>query len=242
MELVAILRILWDRRIVVALGVVVAVAAGMLAGRQSQGDAGGASGVGYLRMVLDTSDSQLVEAAPKGAESLPTRATLLADTLATDTGTSIVARAAGVPREHLVVLGPAATRTPVVDSPLVARVGEAAAVPAAPYVVDVIADGQTPIVLIGAQAPDRARAARLARAAAAGLRSLLLRKDGTRSRGFVLDTVTPLVTKAVVSRPRTRLAMTAAAAATFGCWCVCVVLGAGIAGRMRRRRTAARPA
>jgi hypothetical protein len=236
MELVAILRVLWDRRVVVAVGIVVAVGVGMLAGRAAQAGGTGASGVGYLRMVLDTADSQLVEAAPKGAESLPTRAALLANALATEAGTAMVAREAGVAKEQLDVVGPSATRIPVVDSPLVTRVSAAASAPVAPYVVDLIADEQTPIIMIGAKAPDVARTARLTRAAAAGLRSLLVAKDGTRSRGFVLDTVTRVTTRRVVSRPRTRLAMAAGAAATFGFWCVCVVLAAATARRMRQRR------
>jgi hypothetical protein len=243
MEFLTIVRLLWDRRLIVAAGIVVAVAAGVLAGRASEGgSASGGSGVGSLRLVLDTSDSQLVAAAPKGASTLPTRAALLADVLATDTGTALVAKAARAPYDQLVVVGPAARRIAVVDSPLVAASSAAPVARDAPYVVEAIADGVTPIISIAAYAPDAARAGRLARAAAAGLRRLLARKDGTRTRGFVFDTVTPLATRTMVPTAHTRMVAAAGALTTFGAWCVLVVLGAGGARRMRQRATAIRSA
>jgi hypothetical protein len=241
MELVGILRVLWDRRIIVALGVVVAVAAGLLAGRGA-GSAAGSSGVGSVRMVLDTADSQLVEAAPKGADTLSMRAGLLANALATDMGTSVVARDAGVADAQLVVLGPAATRTPAVETPLVRQVAQVTANPNVPYVVKVNADDVTPIISVEAYAPDASEVARLTRAAVAGLRSLLVAEDGTRSRGFVLEAVAPLRTEEVPSGAHGPLPMLGAALATFVFWCVCIVLAVGAARGIRRLGLAARRA
>ena len=243
MELVGILRVLWDRRIIVALGVVVAVAVGLLAGRQSgAGGAAGSSGVGSVRLVLDTADSQLVEAAPKGADTLSMRAGLLANAMATDMGTSVVARDAGVADEQLVVLGPAATRTPAVETPLVRQVAQATSNPNVPYVVKVSADDVTPIIAIDAYAPDASEVARLTRAAVAGLRSLLVEEDGTKSRGFVLEPIAPLRTEEVPTGAHGPLPMLGAALATFLFWCVCIVLAVGTARGMRRLGLAARRA
>ena len=77
MELLAIAHLLWERRILVALGAVVAVAAALLVGRAMSGPGPG-YGSGAVRVVLDTTDSQLVKAAPVGAATLPMRARLLA--------------------------------------------------------------------------------------------------------------------------------------------------------------------
>jgi hypothetical protein len=238
MELLAMLRILWDRRIIVGLGVIVAVAAGVFAGRHAQASAGSGGSVSTLRMVLDTVDSQLVAAAPHGSETLPTRALLLAETMAGDGATRSIGRGAGLPSGQLSVLGPSARKIPPVDTPLVSQVYLLASGASTPYVVSVLADQVTPIITIHAQAADRARAGRLARAAGATLRSQLLRQDGHRSHGFVLDTVAPVRTEDVVTHSHRRLMMLAGAVATFGLWCVGIVLGAAVTRRLRRRAVA----
>lgn len=238
MELVAILRILWDRRIIVALGIFVAVAVGLLAGRVS--GAGGSSGVGVVRMVLDTTDSQLVAAAPKGADTLSMRAAWLADSLATDEGREAVARAAAVPSDQVLILGPATKREPMLETPLVSRVRDATSGSGAPYIVDLTADEVTPIITIVTHGADVSQAARLAQAAATGLRSMLVVGDGTQSRGFRLETVAPLRTEEMVSGSRRSIAMLGAALVIFVGWCVCIVLGVGLDRHMRRFAHAAR--
>jgi len=237
-ELVSILHVLWGRRIIVALGIFVAVAAGLLAGRASAGS--GSSGVGVLRMVLDTTDSQLVAAAPKGADTLSMRASWLADSLATDEGRAAVARAAAVPEDQLLILGPAATREPMIVTPLVRGVSEATSASGASYIVNLTANEVTPIITIEAHGPDASQAAKLAQAAAAGLRTMLVSGDGTQSRGFELDTAAPVRTEEMVSGSRRSVAMLGAALVIFVGWCVCVVLGVGIAQTMRRLGHAAR--
>jgi hypothetical protein len=227
--------VLWDRRFIVALGIVVAVAAGLLVRHQSQaqGTAAG-SGFGSVQLVLDTTDSQLVEGAPKGADSLPTRAGLLADALATEAGRVSVARSAGVTMEELAILGPAAMRAPIVETPLVRRVAAAASTAHTRDVVHVWTDDVTPIISIEAQAPTGAATARLARATAAGLRSLLNSEDGTHSNGFVLKTIAPLTIKHLATSSNASLRALGAAVVTFVLWCVGVVVLAGTAARMRR--------
>src|SRR5918992_1016679 len=73
MEVVSFLNVLWRRRLLVAVGLVVALALGFMAGR------GPATsyGVANTRVLLDTTRSVTVENAPFGAESLPWRANLI---------------------------------------------------------------------------------------------------------------------------------------------------------------------
>jgi pyruvate/2-oxoglutarate dehydrogenase complex dihydrolipoamide acyltransferase (E2) component len=234
MELVAFLRILWVRRILVGVGILVAVGAGVLVGRKAEARtaASGAS-VSTLALMLDTTNSQLVGAAPFGASTLPTRAVLLADAVTADAATRTVARRAGVAVKDIAVSGPAARRLPPVDSPLVSQVYRIASGWTAPYTVNVLADAMTPIVKVEAVAPDAAHAARLARAAGSTLRSTLVRDDGHRSHGFVLDTVSPLTTKALpVKSSHKSLIMAAGTIATFLLWCAGVVLVAGLLRRL----------
>src|SRR4051794_124588 len=217
MELLAILRILWDRRVIVGLGGIVAVAVGRRAG---QGAAAPPRAVGSMSMMLDTTDSQLVEAAAYGTDQLPKRAALLADGLTSDSATATIAREAGVPDGQLAVLGPSARQIPQVDTPLVSDVYAVASTASTPYVVNVLADQITPIVKIDAQAPNGQKATRLIQASRSVLRSLLLRDDGEHSHGFVLDTVVPLRTKpAPAASSHRRLMMAGAAVAVFGTWC-----------------------
>jgi hypothetical protein len=237
MELVEVTRLLWGRRIIVGIGLVLAVVVGLLAGRGSA-HAAPSTGLGTVQLLFDTSDSQLAEAAPLGADTLPMRAALLADTLATDTGRAAVARAVGVPMQQLAILGPSTRALPPVETPLVTQ-SAVAAVAKQPYVVDVFADEVTPIISIEAHAPDAERARSLAGAAAAGLRSLSVADDPSQSHGFVLDTVTPLRAKALAGPGRHRsMMMVAGAIATFALWCCGVVLLAAVS---RRRRVRPRP-
>jgi hypothetical protein len=106
--------------------------------------------------------------------------------------------------------------------------------------VNLIADEVTPIIRVEAHGPDAAQAARLAQAAAAGLRSMLISDDGTQSHGFELDTTAPVRTEEIPSGSRRSLAMLGAALMIFVGWCVCVVLGAGIARNTRRLEYSAR--
>jgi hypothetical protein len=235
MELVTFLQLLRERRVLVAIGVLLALAAGLLVGRASH-DAGDTSRAS-AQMVLDTKNSQLVEAAPDGASMLPVRAFLLADTLATDSGRALIARAAGVPEKQLDVLGPSATGVPVVDSPLVTQVAGAVSDAGAPYVVNAVVDQVTPMILILANAPDGRTASKLATAAQGTLRSLLVHEDGHQTRGFALRTTSAVEVTPIPGASRRRLMMVAAAAFVFGLWCTCIVLIAGTRQRLARERS-----
>jgi hypothetical protein len=235
MELVAIIRVLWARRILVGVGIIVAVAAGVLAGRKADAGATSGGGAASMSLMLDTTDSQLVEAAPWESSDLPDRAFLLADVLPRDAAVGSVAHRAGVPVGQLLILTPAARNLPQVDSPLVAPTYQLESTAAAPYTVNVFADKTTPIVKLVTQAPDVASAARVTRAVAATLHSLAVHDDGHGEHGFVLRTVASLRTKALPApSPHAQVLMVAGALATFVFWCTGVVLAHALVRRVRR--------
>ena len=91
------------------------------------------------------------------------------------------------------------------------------------------------MLTIRTSAIDPAHAARLAGAAEAGLRDLLIEADRSESRGFVLRTVAPVRAIRVVSPSRRPFIMLAAALMVFFLWCGSVVLVAGTVGRLRLR-------
>ena len=102
MELVAILRLLSRRPILVAVGAVMAIAVGVLA-------AGGPtkkSGAASARVVVDTAKSQLIYQAPTGADTLPWRSVLLADLAGSRPLTDRIANEVGIRRKELVVVHP----------------------------------------------------------------------------------------------------------------------------------------
>jgi hypothetical protein len=235
MELLGVARILWARRILVALGIIAAVGVGLLVGRMGKPQtAVTPPGVGQARLVMDTTHSQLVEAAPKGADTLSLRASLLADTLATSAGTSAVARAAGVDPRDLAVLVPAATKDPTSSTPLVDRIVKVTSAPHAPYVVNVMADEAMPVLTIEAYAPDDAHVARLTRAVISALRAQLVAEDGTGIGGFVLDTVVPPRIEHQPVSSHAAVKMLAAAVFVFGMWCLSIVLAVALWRRWRR--------
>ena len=234
MELLGAVWILWERRIVVAIGVLAAVAAGLLVERASGASPGAPTpGTGTVRVVLDTADSQLLKAAPRGADTLPMRASLLADTLASSAGKTLTARESGVAPRDLVIVIPAATKDPTSETPLVKRIAKVTTAVYAPNVVEVSVDDVTPIISIKANAPSDAQARRLTTAAVASLRSLLAADDGTGSQGFVLDTVAPVRVERTPVESHAAVLMLGAALAVFFAWCLAVVVVVAVWRRSR---------
>ena len=109
----------------------------------------------------------------------------------------------------------------------------------APYVVEVSVDDVTPIISIKANAPDDAHVRRLAEAAVASLRSLLVADNGSGSKGFVLDTVAPVRVERTPVASNAVVLMLGAALAVFFIWCLAVVVV--VAAWRRWRGLAAAP-
>jgi hypothetical protein len=187
------------------------------------------------RLVLDTTGSQFVHADPPGADSLPWRTVMLGELLATDELRRSVARQAGIPAGQLAVLEPNAAR-PEVDTPLPRKASDAAAITPQRYVLKAYFDGQTPILVVQAKAPDPADAVRLADVSGRVLQSLVQTSSaGGKSPALVLDSLGP-TRREQRGQAATRAVAVGAALLAFLLWCVCVALGAGIRSRFRRAR------
>jgi hypothetical protein len=173
MELVPIMRLAWRRRSALGLGVVIAVAAGLLLAR---GHATPGQAVASTRLVLDTPVSQLVGAAPKGVDTLGWRTELLSDLTTTAPMRWQIARAAGVPMRQLAVINPLLD-TPVLPTTLPRRAAKMA--PGTErYALTVLADGTLPMLALQGRAPSRAAARRLVAAAVTALKAAATRPAG----------------------------------------------------------------
>ena len=170
MELLAVARTLWRRRVLIAAGALVAALAAILtthsivsllppklASRQQ------VVGVAQSRLFVDTARSQITGATAPGADTIVTRASLAANLLTSPDAHRALARDAGVPVGSFEVIGPAAV-TPTVNTELAQRTSLAAAAPRAPYALAIETDSVLPIVAIHVTGPDAGPARRLARA------------------------------------------------------------------------------
>jgi hypothetical protein len=227
-ELVAILRSLSRRPILVAIGAVVAIAVGVM----TAGGPTKTSGTASARLVLDTAKSQLINQAPVGGETLTWRTVLLADLAGGDPLTDRIAGEVGIPRTELVVVQPELS-APVMPAALPTRAATVAGVTSEKYVLTVSFDELLPIISLQAEAPDRRAAVRLLDAAMGAL------KDTGRStrttahlQGLTVDSVGPVRSKAIVDKPQPLLGV-AVAMALFGLWSAGVALIPRLLGALR---------
>jgi hypothetical protein len=214
----------------VAMAIVVAVAANSYL---SSGPAD-TSRTASARVLVDTADSQLVNAAPRAADTLPIRALLLANLMASHEGKALVARDAGLRSSELVVFDPLADALPPVKTPLVTRAAALPLMAGVPNVLNVHADVDAPTISIQAHAPDAPRARALADAAVSGLESLV-ESHGDDGRGLLrVDAITPprLTPSAAPAASRSVLVF-AVAVVAFALWCA-GVLAATSTGAHRR--------
>lgn len=242
MESITILRELWRLRYLVVLGGLLALAIGLMtAYRVSLAPPKLESrqyhvGVASARMLIDTPDSQVVDLNPKGAATLSTRASLLANLMASGPVKAIIARDAGIPADRLVAIAPAAPGAPTVPTPLSQRATESAKAPGT-YLLTLQADETLPIISIDAQAPDATEAARLADAATAGLRDYLRSVAGAQNvpaaRQIVISGLGAAQAANVVRGP-SRLLAIVAFVFVFGFACFSVIMVSGIARGWRR--------
>jgi hypothetical protein len=231
MELVALLRLLWRHRRLVALGLVAATAVALIfAPGRSESFA-----VASARVVIDTPDSQLLNAKPEGADTLLWRAGMLADLTGSESVKSQIARDVEVPAESVVVVSPHLT-VPEAATPLSVSALEAAGATSQPHAVAVgLSDDRLPIISIDTRAPDRAGAAGLVTATVNALRTLVSAPhSGANLRTLAVETVGPARTREVVGRPRP-LAGMKVFGAVFGLWCVGMAFALVIARLSRRR-------
>jgi hypothetical protein len=183
MEVVGILRQLWHRRLLVCLGVVLALAAATLMALRV--DPGGSPmfqsrqydvGVATASVLVDSQSSQVVDLGGGSAQdgtqsaditSLSTRARLLATLMATSPLKDRIAEGAEIPTEQLLGVppktGPTAT-SPEAETPLASETRVDPEDPEANILGLYVAE-DVPIITLSAQAPSAAMAERIARSA-----------------------------------------------------------------------------
>jgi hypothetical protein len=163
MELLPVIRLIWRRRLVLAVGLLAAVALAFAIG----GPPATSATVAWTRVALDTPASQLVKSAPAGADTLPWRASLLVHLMTTDDVQRQLAERLGVPPDQVVVMDPGLA-SPEIAASLPTSASEAAAMTVAPYVVTVHMPSRIlPLVAVEAVGPDREAAKRVVAAAVA---------------------------------------------------------------------------
>lgn len=233
MELLAIARILWCRRLLVALGAVAVIA---LAVMVATGPAS-TTAVATTRVALDTERSQLVDGDPPGADTLIWRGQMLADLVASRPVADRIAREAGIPADQLFVVDPELS-IPTIAGAIPRHAVEVAAVETEPYVLTVGWNVNVPIIGVTASAPDRAHAKRLANAAVDSLERSDTEVGSRRIQGFVVESIAPVEVEVTVSGRKRAIAVMMAVV-LLGLWCAAIVVGSSLlAGRRRRRATA----
>ncbi len=238
MRPVTIRRLLGDQRIGVGLGALVAVAATLFAMFVIPRSSGPPAANAVAQVLLDTTQSQLVTATSSGVVTLPTRATLVADLMASDQLRTVAAREAHIPSSELDILAPSSMATPAVLTPLVAKVEPLASAATTPYIVRLLTDQQTatsptPVISIETQAPDKPGATTLANATIAALRSVFAPPRPGANTEFVVRTITPPRTVVIPHRSRRVVYAVVGGLVIFVCWYGATLLGA-VAGKRRR--------
>jgi hypothetical protein len=161
-ELIAILRLLWRRRLFIALAAVVAAGCGMVLG----GGATQIAGIGSSRLVVNTPQSQVVDASSTNKQTLVNHAPMVADLLATAGPREQIADLMGIPAKQLSVVDKRLT-SPNVGTPLPTGAADGALATGAQYSLLLNPyQGPVPIVEFDVQAPTVAGARRLLNAAA----------------------------------------------------------------------------
>lgn len=203
MELIAILQALARHRMLVALGAVLAAAAGLLcAGALPGGPGLGSetrSGIAEARALVNTPSSYAGDL-EGGTEALGSQAALLATLIADERQSAAIARAAGIPAAQMEVLVGGITE-PKVPSRLARTLSEVIDRPRRPYAITVRADSSVSIITVQAAAPTVTMAARLARAATAALTSVTAASAPSRARALVVEPLGAVRSLEVVDKP-----------------------------------------
>jgi hypothetical protein len=238
METVAILRVLWSRRRLVAGVLVLAllVGAAMAYSLPSLRSRSYHVGVATSRIFVDTPSSQVVEVSPKGGDTLGPRAGLIASLMVDGTIKDSIARRAGLRPQQFDAISESAAET----SPAVAKPTARSRVLMTSVVTNAAGD-DLPIIQIQAQAADGQQAARLAAAAVDGLRDYLNTKAAEQrvpgAKRLQVDGLGPPQASDVTRGPRRLIAVIAVLVVALG-GCAAIVAGSRIAAAWRAEQAA----
>lgn len=197
MGLVGLFRVLWRRRILVAVGALLAIAAAVVGVQRGAGAAPTASSL--TKVLIDTPQSLVADAQAHGAGTIYTRARLVGGLIVDDEAKAEIARRAGLQPSELAILGPGAAAPPTIVTPL-AEQAITVAKPTQPYLVSVEVAPDLPILSIDANAPDRDRAVKLGKAAVDTLSTVAQAAPGGGGSVAIEQLGKPLIaTKAAAS-------------------------------------------
>ncbi|MGH2942942.1 MAG: hypothetical protein ACRDLN_09265 [Solirubrobacteraceae bacterium] len=229
MEFINILRVLWRRRLLVALGAAGAILIGLALAFQVSFVPPGITSrhaavpsVASARVLIDAPGQRAIDLGSELAATIALRAVLLADLLMTDEMHAAIARDAGMKPRQIAVLGPSAGPPPLPITTAVLS-ADAARVQRERYVLELLADGQDPIVSIRATGLNPVGGARLVDAAAKGLQDVLASGRRVDGRSLRTQRLGPVTVRKVAVESRRPLALVAATIA-FAFWCVAIVV------------------
>lgn len=240
MEAVAILRLLWHRRLLVAVGLVLALVVGIaIAYKVSLGVPPKFEsrqynvGIGSAEMLVDSPNSQVADLGASkpltDVASLTARARLLANLMAISPLKEQIARRAGVDPRKLVAVVPSL-------GPQERNALDAASDGPQAITLSVAFNEALPIITANTQAPSPQIAARLAAAAVTELKvylnTLAAMQKVPDARQLVVSPLGPARYATVLRGPR-RLFAVAAVIFVFGLWCASLVIGAHLARSWR---------
>jgi hypothetical protein len=234
-EILTVLRLLVRRRRLVALGLLVAVAAGAVAT--------GKLGIGPIdtqarRTWVATSEVQIDTPRPlsvdahASAATIQTQTILLADYLTSDASRDAIARKAAVDGAELTVSTPSID-SPLRQSPLVVRASLEAAISRTPYTVISIPAQLTPIMAVTAMGPDRETTVALSDAAVSALDAAAGASDDA-GRGLETEALGPIRVDAFTSSRSGLVLGVALTVFLFASWCGAIVIGTGLVRAWRR--------
>jgi hypothetical protein len=166
MEIVSVLRVLARHRVAVVLGIIVSVLAAGLAVKQAMRTQTSTVAWGSMLLAQPATTSSAKDS--KITDTLPSRATLLADLMMTDSAEAQIAQLSHLQRSDVAVRAPV-VGPPEVQVPMPVA-AQASGLPAATYVVALTTQDPTtgsgvPIIGITVAGPDLATARRIVTAA-----------------------------------------------------------------------------
>ena len=240
METLTVLRLLWRMRLLVALGVLVAVAAGAAAtGKLGIGPFEGdrrTVWVATTEVQVDT-PKPLATDAHASAATIQTQTVLLADYVTSDASRDAMARKVDIRSADLTVTTPSID-SPLRQSPLVYRTTQAVSVSRTPYTVTANPAQLTPIMELVATGPERKTTLALSGAAAGALQAAAAGDAGDARRGLEIEPLGRVRLSAFETGGSGLVRGVALAAFLFCLWCGSIVVGTGLVRAWRRSSSA----
>jgi hypothetical protein len=242
MELLSVAQVLRRRRILVAVGLVLALLLGAAVSGilpLHKGARAQSSAQALVRVLIDTRVPLVATVTPDGTDTITQRSVLLASDMGSDTWTATIAHAAGIPSNRLLIVSPTfpavtvSTLMPAGQFPqLTATAAQTDVVE--PYVVRLAPDLGDPIITIGTAAPTTRQAAALANGTVAALKSVTARPGGARGNANV-ESLGSVHVGTVTSTARTHhLLGLLVVIAVAAIWCSGIVVCSGFARAWRQ--------